>query len=183
VAGAAAVLALTLGVSACGIENRQEHPTYADVNQLYVAAGPLTYQVQVTRELNPYSTEDLGYLAGVSGAQSLPSNDLWFGVFLWAKNQTNRYQTTSDTFEIVDSSGTAYHPVALNSSVNPYAWTSMRLAPDGTEPVPDSTAFYGPTQGGLLLFKLSNAIYNNRPLMLDIFAPGQATPTRISLDL
>jgi hypothetical protein len=179
----AGMLMLTIGVSACEIENRLQHPTYADGNQLYVYAGPMTYQVQITRALNPYSTEDVGYLAGVPDAQSLPPSDLWFGVFLWAKNQTKHYLTTSDTFDIVDSSGTVYHPVTLNPSINQYAWTAQRLAPDGVEPTPDTTAADGPTQGGLILFKLSDAIYSNRPLLLRIYAPGQAKPTRITLDL
>jgi hypothetical protein len=179
----AAVAAVSLSVSGCFIENRLQHPTYADSNQLYVDAGPVTYQVQISRELNPYATEDAQYLAGVPNAQSIAGDRLWFGVFLWAKNQTKQVQTTSDQFEIVDSEGTIYHPVTLNSSINPYAWTSQQLDPDGTEPAPDTTASDGPTQGGLILFNLSDTIYSNRPLTLDIFAPGQAKPTRISLDL
>jgi hypothetical protein len=180
---ALAAAALSLSVSACGLTNRKEHPTVADGEQLYVDAGPITYQVQITRELNPYSTEDAQYLAGVSGAQTLPSSQLWFAVFLRALNQSGHTQTTTNSFQIVDSEGTVYHPVALNPSVNPYAWTSMQLQPNAIEPNPDSTAAYGPTQGGLILFKLNDSIFSNRPLTLDISAPGQAKPTTVSLDL
>ncbi len=59
----------------------------------------------------------------------------------------------------------------------------MTLKPLGTQPVPDSTAYFGPTQGSLLLFKLSASVYSNRPLTLQIYAQGQAKPSTVSLDL
>lgn len=181
---AAVVLAgvVCLAVSACGIEHRKNHVLSADGPQIYVNAGPLTYQVQITRALNPYSTEDVQYLTGLPNAQSLPPDQLWFGVFLWALNQSGHPQTTTDQFAIVDSSGTVYHPVPL-PSVNPFAWRSERLQPNGVEPALDTIAAAGPTQGGLVLFKLSDSVYANRPLTLDIFAPGQAKPTTVTLDL
>jgi hypothetical protein len=171
---------LALALSACA---RKDHVTSADAGNLYVNAGPLTYQVQVTRALNPFSTEDAQYLAGIPNAQKIPANQLWFGVFLWAKNQSGRSQTTSDQFAITDSSGTVYHAVNLNPQVNQYAWTPQQLGPDGTEPAPDTTASYGPTQGGLILFRLSDSVYSNRPLTLDIYSPNQTKPTTVSLDL
>jgi hypothetical protein len=179
----AAALAVSVSVSGCFIENRVQRPTTADGEQLYVDAGPLTYQVQLTRELNPYATEDVGYLAGVPAAQSIGSTQLWFAVFLWAKNQGKQTQTTTDNFQIVDSEGTVYHPVTLNPASNPYAWTSQPLGPNDTEPAADTTASQGPTQGGLLLFKLDSTVFSNRPLTLDIFAAGQANPTKVTLDL
>ncbi len=182
-AGLAAVIALTLGVGACGLAKRINHPTSADAANIYVDAGPVTYQVQISRALNPFSTEDAQYLAGIPKAQSIPPDQLWFGVFVWAKNQSGRTQTTTDQFAITDSSGTVYHPWPLNPQLNPYAWTSVQLTPDETEPVPDSSASYGPTQGGLVLFRLSEAVYSNRPLTLDIYATGQSKPTTVSLDL
>jgi hypothetical protein len=139
--------------------------------------------VQVSRQLNPFGAEDVQYLAGVQGAQDLPGNELWFGVFLWAKNQEKQVQDTADTFEIVDSEGTVYHPQALNASVNPYAWTSEALNQNQIEPLPGSTASDGSTGGGLILFKLSDTVYSNRPLTLEIFKAGVAKPAKISLDL
>lgn len=179
----AGAVALTLGLSACGLEIRKAHPTSADVNNIYVWAGPVTYQVQVTRALNPFATEDAQYLAGIPKAQSIPANQLWFGVFLWAKNQSGHMATTTDNFTITDSSGTVYHSWPLNPQVNPFAWNSEQLQPDGIEPAPDTTASYGPTQGGLVLFRLSESVYANRPLTLNIYATGQSKPTTVSLDL
>ena len=61
-------------------------------------------------------------------------------------------------------------------------WTQQTLAPSGIEPGLNSTASFGPTQGGLLLFKLPTSVYSNRPLTLQIFAPGGGRGA-ISLDL
>jgi hypothetical protein len=173
-----AVLAAGL-LGACG---QISHPTTADNEGVYVDAGPLTYQVQLSRQLNPYSIEDRTYLSGVSTTAPKP-NEEWFGVFLWAKNSTHKDETTTDSFDIVDTQGTKYYPVAINSQINPFAWTAQMLAPKATEPAADSTASFGPTQGGLLLFKLNDSIYSNRPLTLEIHAPGQAQPSTVSLDL
>ena len=183
-----AVTLLTVGLGGCAFEHRT---TVRDVTQNdlaaggepYFNAGPVTYQIQITRPLNPFATEDSQYLAGVSNAQTLPGDRLWFGVFLWAKNQSDQPQLTANNFEIVDSAGTVYHPVRLNASINLYAWTEQRLSPDQTEPGVDTTASFGPTGGGLILFELSNSVYSNRPLTLRVFAPGRHHPSNISLDL
>ena len=184
----AAVALLGIGLSACAVEHRTN---ISDVTQSalaaggepYFNAGSVTYQLQISRQLNPFSNEDVGYLSGVSNAQRLPGNRLWFGVFLWAKNQSSQPELTADHFEIVDSAGTVYHPVALNPSINPYAWTRQRLLPNSMEPASGTTAYYGPTGGGLVLFDLSNSVYANRPLTLRIYAPGAGRPSLVSLDL
>lgn len=149
----------------------------------YFNVGGVTYQIQISRQLNPFDSEDVQYLAGIPGAQDLPADQLWFGVFLWAKNQSKQIRETADTFEIVDSQGTVYHPVQLNSSVNPYAWTSEALSQNQIEPLADSTASNGSTGGGLILFKLDDSVYSNRPLTLEIFNSGNPTPAKVSLDL
>ncbi len=183
-----AVAALALGVSGCGILNRTNQ-TGVSEDQLaaggepYFWAGPVTYQVQLSRQLNPYDADDVQYLAGVAGAQDLNAQQFWFGVFLWAKNQTSRYVTTTDTFKLVDSNGDVFTPVKLNASVNQYAWTSQTLSPDGIEPVADSAASNASAGGGLILFKLTQNVYSNRPLTLEVFAPGRSKPSLVSLDL
>jgi hypothetical protein len=178
----ASLLAMAVGVSACGKTN---DPTSAENNGVYVTAGPVTYQLQVSRQLNQYSTEDSQYVRGLpSGTPAtLSPTQIWYAVFLWAKNQTRQAQTTSDNFDIVDTQGNHYYPVAINPSLNQYAWTPKRLGPNGIEPGPDTAASFGPTQGGLLLFKLNTSVYDNRPLMLQIKSPGGKVWASISLDL
>lgn len=179
----ACVAAMALGLAACG---RESHPEQADANNNggYVDAGPITYQLQVSRQLNPYATEDSQYLAGLPAGTARPKPDeMWYGVFLQAKNQSDQTATTTDTFDIRDTQGNVYRPIQLNTSENPYAWKSVPLAPSGVEPGPDTTASFGPTQGRLLLFKLPTQVYSNRPLTLQIHSPDQSTPSSISLDL
>ncbi len=175
-------VALAVGLGACG--NKVARPTVADANNngAYLWAGQVTYQLQVSRELNPFNIEDREYLAGVSPI-ALPADEEWYAVFLWAWNQTGTPQTTSDSFDIIDTQGNRYYPVPLNPAVNPFAWTQQTLLPHGTEPAVGSIAYYGPNQAGVLLFKLNDSVYSNRPLTLEIHAAGQSYPSTMSLDL
>jgi hypothetical protein len=183
-----AVGAMAVGVSGCSIEHRTDQ-TGVTQDELsaggepYFWAGPITYQVQISRQLNPYDPIDVQYLAGLTGAQDLTPQQFWYGIFLWAKNQTDRYIATSDTFKLLDSSGQVFTPTPLNPSLNPYAWTAQTLAPDGIEPAADTTASNASAGGGLILFKLNQTVYSNRPLTLLVYAPGSTTPSRVSLDL
>jgi hypothetical protein len=174
-----------LGLAACG--HKTSHPTVADANNDgdYIDAGPVTYQLQISRELNQYSTEDSEYVKGLPGgfSASLGPTQEWFGVFLWAKNQTKQAQTTSDNFEVVDTQGDTYYPVKLNPALNPFAWTSQTLAPNGTEPGPNTIQASSPTQGGLLLFRVNNTVYDNRPLTLYVLGANDKKLGSISLNL
>jgi hypothetical protein len=169
-------------VSGCG---RVLDPPTSENDGVYVQAGPITYQLQVSRLLNQYSTEDSQYVKGVpAGLAKLNSSELWYGVFLWAKNQGNHPARSTDNFDIVDTLGNRYYPVPLNPALNPYAWSPQVLAPGETQPGPATIAANGPTQGELLLFKMNESIYSNRPLTLQIRSPstGKLWAT-ISLDL
>lgn len=172
-------LLATAGLGACGSESVVKS---ADTEGLYVDAGDVQYQVQISRQLNQYSTEDRSYLAGVTSPALKPDEE-WFAVFLWAKNSSHRNATTTDTFDIVDTQGNKYYPLQLNSTINQYAWTGRKLWPQETEPGADTTASHGATGGALILFKLGTAVYANRPLTLQIYQPGVAKPSTISLDL
>jgi hypothetical protein len=179
----ACLLGAALGLSACGHSN---HPPTAENNGVYITAGPITYQLQVSRQLNQYATEDRQYITGLPTRQSpLGPAQLWYGVFLWAKNQTDHSQTTTTNFDIVDTEGSHYYPISVNAQTNPYAWTAQSLAPGAIEPAPDTTASFGPTQGSLLLFKLPASVYDNRPLTLEIRSPSANRKLwgTISLDL
>ncbi len=177
----ACALGLAVGLAACG---QVAKPTSLLNNGVYVTAGPITYQLQISRELNQYATEDSQYLAGLPvGTGALGANQLWYGVFLWAKNQTDHPKLTAGQFAIVDSNGDRFAPVRLNAELNAYAWTPQLLPPSGTQPVPNTTAYYGPTGGNLLLFKLPTSVYSNRPLTLQIYPAGSLKPSEISLDL
>ena len=174
---------LALGLTACGKTN---DPTSAENNGVYIQAGPITYQLEISRQLNQYSTEDSQYLKGLPpGEASITANQLWYGVFLWAKNQTNSPQRTGrpDQFDILDTVGNRYHPIQLDSSANPFAWTTQVLSTGGIQPGPGPIAADGPTQGSLLLFKVPQSVYSNRPLVLEIRSPTGKVEATIMLDL
>ena len=173
---------IAVGVAACG---QEAHPRVADANNNggYVDAGPVTYQLQVSRVLNPYSNEDRQYISGLPSGTTLPGpQQQWYGVFLRGENQTQQPQTTTDNFVVTDTQGNHYYPLKL-SSANQYAWTSESLAPLQIEPKAGTTASFGPTQGGLLLFKIATSAYSNRPLTLEILGSGNQPLASISLDL
>jgi hypothetical protein len=178
----ASVAALAVGLSACG---RVGNPTTEENDGVYVTAGPITYQLQVSRTLNPYATEDSQYLKGIPLAyRSVRANQLWYGVFLWAKNQNKVAAAADQTFDIVDTEGNHYYPLPISPSLNGYAWTPQILGPGAIEPGPNTQASFGPTQGGLLLFKLNQSVYDNRPLTLEIRGgPFHKVWSTISLDL
>ena len=170
-------------LAACG--SHHSHVADANNNGTYVKAGPVTYQLQVSRELNPYSHEDSGYLTGLPKSEaSLTPDQEWFAVFLWAKNTTKVPQKTTADFDIVDTQFNHYYPITYN---NPYVWTSQTLAPNAIQPQPDTTAGYGPTQGMMLLFKVfssgDKSIYSNRPLVLEIRGNTGRVWATISLDV
>ena len=174
---------VSVAVAGCGSAKHPSDAT-AENNGYYVKAGQVYYQLQVSRQLNQFATEDHQYLTGLPSGTAAPSaTQLWYGVFLRAMNDSEQHQLTANRFDIVDTKGNKYYPVPVNSTVNQYAWTATRLDPKGTEPGPDTTASFGPTQGSLVLFKLSTSVYNNRPLTLQIHPPGSSQVSTISLDL
>jgi hypothetical protein len=183
-----AVGVLAVGLSGCSLDNRTVETGVSQEElsaggEPYFNVGPVTYQVQVSRQINPFDPVDVQYFAGVQNAQTLPGNQFWYGVFMWAKNQTGVDRETTDSFKLVDSEGRVFTPTQLNTSINPYAWTAQKLSPDGIEPLAGTTASNGSTGGGLVLFELPEAVYSNRPLTLLIYPYGSTTPSRVSLDL
>ncbi len=176
---AALAVVAALALAACGQES---HPTTGDTEGAYVDAGPITYQVQLSTQLNPYEVESRQWLNGATAPPPRPDQE-WFAIFLWAKNQSPSPARTASTFDIIDTQGDRYFPVPVNPAVNPFVWTPQVLSHGETEPVPNSVASFSPPQGQLILFKIPTTVYSNRPLTLQIFAPGQEHPSSISLDL
>jgi len=182
-----ALAVIALALAGCG------RTTFTGVSQdqlsngaePYFNAGPVTYQVQISRPLNAFDSDDVQYLAGVKNAQSIPGTNFWYGVFIWAKNQNKQTEETAGVkdFELVDSAGNVYKPVNLNPNVNPYAWSAQLLGQNEIEPAPDSIASDGSSGGNMLLFDLPSSVYSNRPLTLRIWAPDEQKPSDVSLDL
>lgn len=176
--GVVAALSVSVALGACGPQPGTD--ASAENDGVYVRLNGIDYQMQVSRELNRFSSEDHGYLAGVGNHPPSPQ-EIWYGVFLRAVNKSNRPQQSAGTFDIRDTQGNVYYPVAVDPASNPYVWTAQTLPPLGTEPPPDTTASYGPTQGALILFKLNSSVYANRPLTLDIHSGGKTATISLNL--
>src|SRR3954453_13161370 len=80
--------------------------TVAETEGQYVDVGPLSYQVQISRYLNPGDTEDKSYLTGLpAGTTQAGNGDVWFGVFMRVKNYSDKTQTPASNFTITDTEG------------------------------------------------------------------------------
>ena len=168
------------GITACG---EDKPTTSAESEGVYFTVGGLRYQVQVSRPLNPKAVEDRDYFRGIASSQaSLDPTSTWFGVFVRARDVGKAPARSADLegFKIVDTQDDEYFPIPVD---NVLAYEPATLAPKGDLPDQDAIARFGPTQGALLLFKIPNASLENRPLELEVDAPGGATPRKGSVVL
>lgn len=179
-----ATLFAALTLSACG--GATQPSAHGDSEGAYVQAGPLIYQVQLSRELNPFNVEDHEYLAGLpAGSGHLAGDQELFGVWMRVQNPTGQVHPAAGEFSIVDTLGNVYKPIPLPAT-NPFAYVPRNVATDGGQPLlpdPASAAGAGPTKGSMLLFKLNTTVYANRPLELEIAPPGGGAPSSVVLDL
>ncbi|MGD1055983.1 MAG: hypothetical protein ABR992_01070 [Solirubrobacteraceae bacterium] len=171
------VLALfvVLGVSACGDSHTKVTTgTYAgEAGKAapYLNVGPLLYQVQVSRQLNPANEEDASYLQGLSATErQLGPGEEWFAMFVQVYNNNNQPYTDSDSFTITDTQENSYTPVSLGEA-NLYAYRPGTVPAKSQIPRPGTVpADFGP-QGALLLFKIKIVSLDNRPMEVKITNP------------
>jgi hypothetical protein len=182
VLAALALLAL-LALGGCGASHSKVTTgTYAGESGKsapYLDVGPLTYQIQVSRQLNPYDTEDSAYLQGLTPAQQkLEAGQEWFGVFIQVYNNSARARlaASAPTVVIFDAQDNLYVPVTLGPG-NQFAYRGGLVPAAGRLPELDTVAANGATQGALLLYKIYTASLDNRPLKLRVVNPTNSTQT------
>jgi hypothetical protein len=167
-----ALLALTLGVSACGYSSDSKHTNEGEPMKL----GELEYNVTFSRYLNLNDTEDAAYLEGQKEA---PKGETYFGVFFEVQNTSDEPQQLPSTLTITDADDQEYEVVPSDSI--------FALEFEGTVeaeeqiPVLDSPAQQGPIQGSVALFLLPEEASENRPLTLHI--EGAEEKGEVTLDL
>ena len=176
-----ATLALlaALALGACGDSHTKVTTgTYAGEsgkNAPYLNVGPLSYEVQLSRELNPYNAEEATYLQGLSPAERrLAPGEEWFGVFLQVYNNTSHPLPAATSLTITDTQNNSYTPVVPNST-NEFAYRGGLVPAKSQLPEPASVAASGPTQGTLLLYKIQVVSLDNRPLEFKIVDPTAAS--------
>jgi hypothetical protein len=175
-----AVLLAGLTVSACG---KADEPTsVGETEAIYLELAGLQYQVQISRQLNPFDIGDRAFVQGAGDQAPLGATDTWFGVFVRVKNDSDEPRMSTAEFEIHDTQGNEYRPVALDQS-NAFRYIPEELQPDAMLPRPGSVAFNAPIRGSLLLFRIKIESFENRPLELVITQPGVEEQAHVALDV
>jgi hypothetical protein len=178
----ALVLLSSLALGACSDSShtRVTTGTYAGEsgqNAPYLNVGPLIYEVQLSRELNPSDTEDASYLAGLTPAQrGLRPGEEWFAVFLQVYNETSTTHPAAASLTISDTQNNVYTPI-VPALTNEFTYRAGPLASKARIPALDTVAANGPTQGALLLYKIKIVSLDNRPLELKIVDPLNPSQT------
>jgi hypothetical protein len=172
-------LLAVLALSACGDSHTKVTTgTYAGesgANAPYLNVGPLVYEVQLSRELNPANSEDATYLQGLTPEQrKLEPGQEWFAVFMQVYNNTNQQHPAATSMTITDTQENSYTPIAP-SEINQFAYRAGMVAPKNQIPLPGTVADDDPAEGLVLLYKIQIVSLDNRPLELKILNPEDPT--------
>jgi hypothetical protein len=166
-----------------GCGNKDENRHFSLTEGPYIQVDDLTYQIQISRILEPSDLEDQAYLRGRAPSDQVNADEVWFAVFLRVQNQTDRVLTPSNSFKIVDTQGNTYRPLQLDAKVNDFLYVPAPIEAGVVVPRLDSPAYNGPIQGSLLLFKLTVQTLYNRPLAFHIESSEGGEPGIINLDV
>jgi hypothetical protein len=173
-------VAAVLVLAACG--NKPKISTVGETEGTYLNVGPLSYQVQISRQLNPDDIEDRTYLQGLPPFQAkLATGQTWFGVFLRVANESKKPHPAANAFTIVDTQDDRYFPVK-QSPQNAFTYQGGIVPASGLLAPLDSVASEGVIQGSLVLFKLPLSALDNRPLEF-IVTDQLQNKGRVSLDV
>lgn len=182
IALAGAALA-ALALAACGgsSELKETSGTYAGeggAGAPYLSIGPLVYQVQISRALNPYDTEDSAYLQGLSASQrELHPGEEFFAVFMQVTNETNQQHESAAEITVSDIEGNVYHPIEPDQS-NLFAYRPEAIVPAKSQlPTPSSIAYSSPINALMLLYKIKLESLEYRPLKVKIVSPTNPNET------
>jgi hypothetical protein len=180
------IVALMALVGACALAacgNKESIRTEAATEGPYVDSGPLQYQVQISRQLNPADEEDKGYFVGVKDPEGqVRPDETWFAVFVKVFNRTDDSHIPAKDFEIEDTVGKRYEPVEVGAD-NVFAYRATQIPSGGQLPGTDDVANEGVIGGSMLLFKLTLDSLANRPLVLHIKSAGTPPEAEIDLDV
>jgi hypothetical protein len=167
-----ALLALGVGVSACGYSSDSKHTDEGEPLTL----GNLKYNVTFSRYLNPNDTEDAAYLVG---QPEPPKDNNYFGVFFEVQNESDEPATLPSTLTITDAEDNEYEVLPSESLFAlPFEGT---VEAEEQIPVLDSPAQQGPIEGSVAIFLLPEEASANRPLTLHI--EGAEEKGEVTLDL
>jgi hypothetical protein len=170
-------------LAATGCGNKTETAIVGETEGIYVTVDELTYQVQISRILNPASTEDQGYLVGLPEGEEPKAEEVWFGVFMRVENETDKELPAAEDFMIVDTQETEFEPVELDEEVNAFGYEPRTIPPGELLPAANSAASDNTIQGALVLFKLDVQSLYNRPLELVIESASGGDDAVVDIDV
>lgn len=154
-----AVVAAPLALGACGDEEEETEVVEGEPLEL----GELSYNVLITRFLNPDDVEDAAYLVGQPTPE--PGTE-YLGVFMTIKNHSEDELPSASEYRIHDTLENQYEPIESESQ---YALDIGAIVPgETTLPLPDSPPATGPNQASMLLFNVDDEVSDNRPLRMQI---------------
>jgi hypothetical protein len=168
---AACVLAVAapLGLVACG----DEEPGVDEPARegLALELDGITYNVFITRQLNPRVPPDGAYVT-----DDAPPGETLYGVFIQVCNHSDEAHETVGDFVVKDNQENEFEPEELPVD-NHFAYSARTLDPDECIPEAGSVAQLGPSAGSMLLFQLPLETTENRPLELEMEAENGETLT------
>jgi hypothetical protein len=177
------VLALAaIALSGCG--NKVDTAIVGETEGIYVGVDGLTYQVQLSRILDPASLEDEAYLLGMPEGEAEPTADeVWFGIFMRVENEGDETLESTPAFRIHDTQENEYEPIELDTETNVFAYEAGPIEPGDLIPPRNSPPSDNTIQGSLLLFKVSVESLGNRPLELEIESQQGGDNAIVDLDV
>jgi hypothetical protein len=174
VAACMLAVAAPLGLAACG----DEHPGVDEPARegLALELDGITYNVFITRQLNPRVPPDGAYVT-----DDAPPGEALYGIFIQVCNHSDEPHETVSDFIVKDNQENEFEPEELPVD-NHFAYSPRTLEPDECIPEAGSVAQLGPTAGSMLLFQFPLETTENRPLELEMEAENGETLT-FELDL
>jgi hypothetical protein len=170
---ALALVAIALFAAGCG-EEETSHVVEGEPLEL----GDLHVNVQLTRFLNPDDAEDSEYL---EGQELPPPGENYLAVFMEVENEGDEtlQLPTAEEIEVEDTTGEVFHPVESDTV---FALDLGAEVPAGeTIPGDDTAAAEGPVQGAIVIFLLTRAAEENRPLEMHLEANGEEGTVELDL--
>jgi hypothetical protein len=176
--GAALALAsaLVLAALAAGCGSSADELDVAEGEPIVL--NDLSYNVAITRFLNPSDPEDKAYLAG---QPEPPAGKLYLAVFMRVHNQAEDARRIPTDFKVTDTAGDEYDPVRSDSLFALPLGANM--AANATEPEAESTAANGVIEASMVLFLVNEDVTESRPLTLDIPSTTGDEAGEVELDI
>jgi hypothetical protein len=172
----AALVAGALLAAGCGSDEERT----SGEEGLFIDAGEATYQVQLSRLLNPGNRPDDVY---ARGQRPLRPGEQFLAVFMLVENKGDVPYRPPRDMTVSDTQGNEYLPLDTSEAAGFGLDFREPILPGKVAPPPDSPAALGPNEAAMVLYRVAEVSVNdNLPLELEIPVRGGDSST-IGLDI